>query len=97
RHVMSDGLRAYLAVEPWDLIDEGIDRVLDRISGEIGCDGIQVTAVTGPVHVFRPHANVSPRTYRCDAAAYFQPDAKRYADSRLRPLPAAWIKSRNPL
>ncbi len=81
----------------WDLEDEGIDAVLDRLHGEVGATGISVATCYHSVDHLRPHAGVSPRVYRSDAAVYFQPEAKRYAATRLKPVVAPRIKSRNPL
>ncbi len=94
---MAGAFKAYFRCDPWDLVDEGIDAVLDRLAGEVGVDGLVVSVLTGSVCVFRAHDGVSPRTFRCPPAAHFQPASKCYASSRLRPPTAGWIKSGNPL
>ena len=81
----------------WDLEDEGIDHVVDRLHGEVGATGVSVATSYHSVEHWRVHAGVTPRIYRADGAVYFQPDAKRYAATRLRPIVAPAIKSRNPL
>lgn len=81
----------------WDLVDEGIDDVLDRIKGETGATGIVVPVHGKAVATFRPHAGVSPRAYVYDGGALFQPDASRYAGTRLRPVVFDGIRKSNPL
>lgn len=94
---MSTAWRAYLHCEPWDLLAAGIDAVLDFAVGELGVDGIRVSAVAGAACTLRVRPGLSPRTFRVEAAAHFQPEPRRYGDTRLRPPTAAWFKSRNPL
>ncbi len=87
---------AFFWVYPWDLLDEGIDAAVGRIAGEIGADAIAVATTYHSIAQFRPHAVDAPTHFACDAGAHFQPDAECYAATRLRPIPAAWMKSRNP-
>jgi hypothetical protein len=81
----------------WDLEDEGIGEVLDRLHGEVGATGISVATSYHSVDHLRIHADVSPRVYRADGGIYFQPDTKHYAATRLKPITSPYIKSRNPL
>lgn len=82
---------------PWDLEDEGHDRALGRLAGEIGVDGISVAAVLDDLTEFRSREFKVQRTITRRAAAHFQPSGKHYENTRLRPTAAAWMKSRNPL
>lgn len=81
----------------WDLVDEGIDDVLDRIKGETGVTGIVIPVHGTAVRQFRPHAGVSPRSYAYDGGTLFQPDTSRYAGTRLRPAVFEGIRKSNPL
>jgi len=82
---------------PWDIEDEGIDATLSRLAGDIGVDTLSVTAVHPGVYQVRPRPLGDRWTFQSGAAAHFQPDAKRYGSSRIRPHAAAWLKNRNPL
>lgn len=82
---------------PWDLEDEGIDAALGRMAGEIGVDAVSVATTHHSIEAFRPRAPAGRRTVTLDAAAHFQPDRACYVNTRVRPIPAAWMKSRNPL
>ncbi len=84
-------------VHPADLIDEGIDAVLDRLRGEIGVDGIVVDAVASARLALRPRVTDAPKIALYEAAAWFQPDPKHYSGTRLRPNTARSIKSRDEL
>ncbi len=81
----------------WDLVDERIDEVLDRLKGEAGATGISVATCYHSVDQLRPHAGVSPRTFRSPGGAQFQPHAAAYAGTRIRPVVATWLKKSNPL
>ncbi len=81
----------------WDLVDERIDDVLDRLKGEAGITGISVPLVCPPVEQLRPHKGVSPRTFRSRGGIQFQPRAEFYANTRLRPVVAEWLRKSNPL
>src|SRR5690349_13438156 len=82
---------------PWDLVDEGIDAVLDRLKGEAGVTGISVPFSCGPIVQLRPHAGVSPRTFRSRGGVQFQPEASHYTGTRIRPVVADWLRKSNPL
>ncbi|MFQ5590614.1 MAG: hypothetical protein ACE5HE_05590 [Phycisphaerae bacterium] len=89
-------LACYFAAYPWDLIDEGVDAVLDCLQGEVGVDGLTVWAATPPVLQLRMRS-VEPRVFRTDGGAAFQPCADHYTTSRCKPIVAEWVKTRNPL
>ena len=89
--------QAFFWCYPWDLEDEGYDRALGRLAGEIGVDSISVAAVLDDLTEFRAREFKGPRTVTRRAAAHFQPTGKHYENTRLRPTAAAWMKSRNPL
>ena len=82
---------------PWDLDLEGYDESLARLAGDIGVDAVLVPAVHEGIREIRPRAAEADRAFVCRAAAHFQPDPKNYASLRIRPIPAAWMKARNPL
>lgn len=82
---------------PWDIEDEGIDASLARLAGDIGIDTLSITAVHPGIYQVRPRPLGDRWTFQSGAAAHFQPDAKRYSSSRIRPHAAAWLKNRNPL
>jgi hypothetical protein len=82
---------------PWDLDLEGYDESLGRLAGDVGVDAVLVPAVHEGVREIRPRAAESDRAFVCGAAAHFQPNAKLYSGLRIRPIPAAWMKTRNPL
>ena len=89
--------KAFFWCYPWDLEDEGYDRALGRLAGEIGVDAVSVAAVLDDLTEFRSRELNGPRTIVRQAAAHFHPSSKHYANTRLRPTAAAWMKSRDPL
>ncbi|MBP7937921.1 MAG: hypothetical protein KA354_25070 [Phycisphaerae bacterium] len=81
----------------WDLVDEGIGDVLDRLKGEAGATGISVAVNYHSADQLRPHGPVESRRFRSAGGAQFQPNAAHYASTRMRPVPADWLRKGNPL
>jgi hypothetical protein len=81
----------------WDLADEGVDEALDRIQSNLGASGISVATCYHSVVQLRPHEEVRPRVFRSGGGVWFQPEPSHYADTRLKPVAAGWLRSRNPL
>src|SRR4029079_3440231 len=88
---------AGMRCDVWDLVDEGVDSVLDRLKGEAGITTVLVPLVCRPVEQLRAHKEVAPRRFRSRGGAQFQPDGAHYANTRLRPIPAEWLRKSNPL
>ena len=89
-------LRALMSAYPWDLIDDDLDAVLDRLNGEIGVSGLSVWAALPPQTRLRPRA-VQPRLFRTRGGLFFHADADRYASTRCKPAVSHWVKAKRPL
>jgi Zn-finger protein len=87
----------YFYCYPWDLEDEGLEVSLGRLAGEIGVDGITVAATETDIRMIRGRPIGGRRTFICPAGAHFQPDPAIHRGNRIRPIPAAWMKSKNSL
>ncbi len=70
---------------PWDLLDEGLDEVLDRLHDQVGATGLTLVAVGDEEEQFRPHQSAEPRIYRTAGGVYFQPNEQYYQATRLKP------------
>lgn len=70
---------------PWDLLDEGLDEVLDRLHDQVGATGLTLVAVGDDEEQFRPHQSAEPRIYRTAGGVYFQPNEQYYQATRLKP------------
>jgi hypothetical protein len=75
---------------PWDLHDEGIERILDNLEATVGCNAVYMTALMHsekrPLHDNTyPHNPVRKRYLTEDAVAYWKPDPDCYRDSRIKP------------
>jgi len=81
----------------WDLHDEGVEDVLDRLQGELGVTGVAVPVVCPATAVLRGHHGVSPRLFHTEGGAFFPSHEAYYQATRYRPAPASWLKSRDPL
>ncbi|WP_227354887.1 hypothetical protein [Haladaptatus salinisoli] len=67
---------------PWDVLDEGVDAVVERLD-DIGITEINLATNYHAVQAFLPH-NPARKTFFARASSYFRPDAE-YAD--LKPVP----------
>jgi hypothetical protein len=74
-------MHAAIWAYPWDLIDEGVETVTDRLYA-MGVDEISLATNYHSVQAFLPH-NPERRTFFSRASSYFQPDANY---GRLRPV-----------
>lgn len=86
---------AFFWCYPWDLMAEGLESSLGRLSGEVGVKAVSVAATTRSVVQIRPR--LTPRWHRQAAAAHFQPSERHYGATRIRPSLAAGIRTKNPL
>ena len=81
---------------PWDLIDDDLDAVLDRLHGEVGIGGLSVWASSPPQLRLRPRA-VDPLFFRTRGGVFFHADLDRYASTRCKPAVSHWVGSKRPL
>ena len=82
---------------PWDLEDEGVDEVLNRLQGELGVVGVSVFAAGAPACQVRRRPETDPRVFETRGGLFFQPNDSHYVNTRCKPLAAEWLKARNPL
>jgi len=81
----------------WDLVDGGIDDVLDYLQGEMGITGLSVATSYPEIDQLRPRDAIKPRIFRSAGGVQFQPQSAHYHSTRMRPVVAAWLKKSNPL
>lgn len=70
---------------PWDLVDEGIDRTLGFLGEDLGLTAVSVAASYHSFQALLPHNPDRKVLTTPDAAVYFIPDWRLYADTPLRP------------
>lgn len=68
---------------PWDLLDEGVESVADRLT-EMGIDEVNLATNYHSVQPFLPH-NPERKTFFARASSYFHPDESHYG--KLSPVP----------
>ena len=76
------------SVFPWDLADEGLEKVLDNLQGMAGANSVYMCNLSQKTRPFRggeyPH-NPVRKTYTCeDCRIYWPPDMKYYG--KIKPL-----------
>ncbi len=79
-------------IYPWDLIDEGIPQVLDRLQ-DSNIDGINVAVNYHTGRFFLPHNPKRKLYYPEPGALYFEPDETWYEKSKIKP-PVSKLASR---
>lgn len=89
-------LKAIMAANPWDLIDEGLDTTLDRLQGELGVNGLAVPIATAPHTELRARP-IEPRILRTRGGLLFVQDETKYGSTRCRPALADVPYARNVL
>ena len=80
----------------WDLVDEGIDAVLDCVHGELGAGRVVLPLATGPVAQLRPRVSTGQRIFRTAGGIHFTAEPDRYEATRCKPLVADWLHGRHP-
>lgn len=89
-------MRAFLVAYPWDLLDDRLDATLDRLRGEVGVTGVSLWTAAPPVLYVRGRV-IEPRVVRSEGGVLFPTDEKHYAATRCKPVPASWLKGKDPL
>lgn len=89
-------MRVFLAAYPWDLLDDDLDAVLDRLRGEVGVTGLALWAASPAVLHVRSRP-LDPRLVRSEGGLLFHAEDRHYAATRCKPVAAAWLKGKDPL
>ncbi|HEY3246435.1 MAG TPA: hypothetical protein VGM03_24070 [Phycisphaerae bacterium] len=88
---------AYVTCFLPDLVDEGLDPVLDRLQGEVGASGITVPIATPPVAHVRRAPGQAGRILRSRGGVFIQTEDRFFDGTRIKPVLSNWLKGRNPL
>ena len=70
---------------PWDVIDEGIDRVFGIFKEEMGLDGMSVSTAYHNCDCLRTHMPGKKIYSSYDDCIYFQPQIERYQNTVMKP------------
>jgi hypothetical protein len=81
----------------WNVVDFGIEESLDLIQSKLGAQSISLRVTSSRVSQLRVGEFEGPRIFRSDGGYFFQPDKSKYANTRIKPVVASWLKSRDPL
>ncbi|HTY35548.1 MAG TPA: hypothetical protein VMH23_00455 [Bacteroidota bacterium] len=85
----SGGISSSMWLYPWDLVDEGYEPVLKRIS-ELGITGISLATAYHTGKFLEPHDPKRKVVFLEDGTVYFNPDRKRYG--RIQPRINSMVK-----
>lgn len=75
---------------PWDLLDEGVERILDVLQEETRCNAAYLVALMHDekrplTDFYYPHNPRRKVYWTEDSRAYWRPDTQSYRDSRIKP------------
>lgn len=70
---------------PWDVIDEGVDRVFGIFKDEMGLDGMSISAAYHNCDCLRTHMPGKKIYSSYDDCVYFQPQIERYRNTVMQP------------
>ncbi len=82
---------------PWDVLDEGVDRVLDFLAEEVGLDAISLSTVYHTYDQLRTHLPGKKLFSGYEDAIYFQPQSELYQGTKLKPHVHPMAKGLDPL
>ena len=89
-------MEAHIISDLWDLEDWGFDTALDELQNNVGITGLTVRIDPPPATQFRARAADAPRLYHNTGGLWFRTQADRYTQTRLKPIHAPEMRSRNP-
>lgn len=82
---------------PWDVLDEGAERVVAFLREEVGLDAMSLTPAYHTYDQLRLHLPGPRLLSCCEDAVYFQPEAGRYGHTALQPQVSPLARDRDPL
>jgi len=89
-------LELFVIAYPWDLPEAQVGNVLDELRGEVGITGLTLWVAAPPAAQLRAGA-WHPRVFRTRGGVFFQPEDRRYAQTRCQPIVSSWVTMGNPL
>lgn len=90
-------LDAAVRADLWDIEQQGSDAFVDSVRGQVGFNRVTVPVLVGPAAMLRLRPFASPHWFSTGGGLCFRPDSTHFSATRLRPVVAEWLKSRDPL
>lgn len=79
----------------WDLVDEGLDRSLPAIAGDLGVDAVSVAALYHSGKFLLPRNPRRRVHFPEPGAVYFHPERSRYEGSTVQPRVSELVRERD--
>ncbi len=79
-------IRSTMWIYPWDIIDIGVDEVLDEVMTEAKVGGLSIATAYHAGRFLQPRSPRRKVYFPEDGTVYFEPDAKAYRESLLKPV-----------
>lgn len=90
-------IHATMWTYPWDVIDEGVDRVLGFLKEEVGLDAISLSTVYHTYDALRTHIPGKKLFSGYEDAIYFQPQRELYLRSKIKPHVHSMARDQDPV
>lgn len=84
-------------VYPWDVVEEGADRIVSLLADDLGIGGVRVAAAYHRSWVLSSTAPSSPVRTLHDTRAFFHPDWSRYESCGVAPTVSENLGRSDPL
>ena len=82
---------------PWDVIDEGVDRVIGFLKEEVGLDAISLSTVYHTYDQLRTHMPGKKLFSGYEDAIYFQPQSELYQGTKIKPHVHPMARDQDPV
>ena len=82
---------------PWDVIDEGVDRVIGLLKEEVGLDAISLSTVYHTYDELRTHMPGKKLFSGYEDAIYFQPQRELYQGTKIKPHVHPMAREQDPV
>ena len=82
---------------PWDVIDEGVDRVIGFLKEEVGLDAISLSTVYHTYDELRTHMPGKKLFSGYEDAIYFPPQSELYRGTKIKPNVHPMAKDQDPV
>lgn len=87
-------MRLAMWTYPWDVLDVGLDAVVNDLKGRAGLNGINLASAYHAGRFLQARSPVRKAYFPEDGTIYFQPDAARWSNEVIRPKVADMVAER---
>ena len=87
-------MRLAMWTYPWDVLDVGLDAVVDDLKGRAGLDGVNLASSYHAGRFLQPRSPLRKAYFPEDGTIYFRPSADRWSGQAIQPKVAGMVAER---